>query len=738
MEESTSDPRQEHTPSAEANRPLETLLAISECLLQLEDGSAAPGLMDAAQAGLARLAVEAQGADGTGVAGLCDLGDRVLQAIRTQCLSASSPVIDAMLEMCETMAGAIDGGSDPCGADIVLVTEKLQELLTRDAVTGFHALPVPLVSTPWPGPGTGLAPDMVAEFKAESVEGLQMLEATLLEFERNPRDTECLRAIFRVIHNIKGAADYVGLIQIKTLSHRVEDVLDLTRAGRCEMTTAITDLIFHSVDELRAMITGLQTDGEQDRDLAGLVSALELTKQTPLPEPPAETCDSCQSDDVGIYVSSAEQQLESIAAGCCKLLQGDASDVVLSMIHRGVTTLLAAAPYLEYLESTRLAQPAHELLQAIEVLRQHRTAASEQIAASEAQRSPEQLATQQSHGIVACCEEIVEGNASDTVLATLVRELSNLRTPDAAGGPAELAEAAIAFVQTIDAFRKSRAQHLTQLQIVSGVDAVRSGLGPEPCAADGGEVPVQVTTSSSSAGQEVAAIKKPTAGRGEVSGGASPASPAGKTMRVDQVKLDDYINLAGELVIARNALLHDFGQIRIDGANYHRLKESVERVQRIVADIQANAMSMRMVPVMSVFQRFPRMVRDLAKAQGKQIEIQMFGEDTELDKQVAEKLGDPLVHLIRNSADHGIELPDQRRSAGKSECGLISLRAGREGSSSSPGSRWDFCRHRTKMAWQERPKSDAAWEPIKAFSTWLAGEQRAVPIERVRLSDAES
>ena len=149
-------------------------------------------------------------------------------------------------------------------------------------------------------------------------------------------------------------------------------------------------------------------------------------------------------------------------------------------------------------------------------------------------------------------------------------------------------------------------------------------------------------------------------------------------MRVDQAKLDDYINLAGELVIARNALVHDFGQLRIEGAHRHRLKESVgDAIQRIIADIQANAMSMRMVPVMSVFQRFPRMVRDIAKAQGKQIEIQMVGEDTELDKQVAEKLADPLVHLIRNSADHGIELPEVRRAAGKSDMGLITLKAGR-------------------------------------------------------------
>ena len=253
------------------------------------------------------------------------------------------------------------------------------------------------------------------------------------------------------------------------------------------------------------------------------------------------------------------------------------------------------------------------------------------------------------------------------------------RESAARGSPAELAAAA-AFVRSIEAFRETRSQRLKQLRALSAESPALAGLCGEQCKSDAAPVPMQPATSAG-AEQIAAPPKNPAAGRDQASAAAPTGGSAGKTMRVDQGKLDDYINLAGELVIARNALVHDFGQLRIDGGHHHRLKESVERLQRIVADVQANAMSMRMVPVMSVFQRFPRMVRDLAKAQGKQIEIQLFGEETELDKQVAEKLGDPLVHLIRNSADHGIELPEARRAAGKSESGLITLKAGREGSS---------------------------------------------------------
>ena len=419
MGESLSDAKQEQMPSTETKTPLDALSTISQCLLQLEDSSAAAGAIDLAMSGMLRIGAAAEDAGRTDVAGLCELGDQILDAIRGGALAASSPVIDALLEMCDTMAslaGATDGGSEPCAVDIAPLAEKLQQIVMQARATE------PPVILRVACAGAGLVPDMVAEFKAESIEGLQMLEAVLLEFERNPRDAECVRAIFRVIHNIKGAADYVGLAQIKTLSHRLEDVLDVARAGRRQMTASISDLVFRTVDELKAMIANLLPDGEQDRDLAALVSALEAVKQTPATEPPAEAGPEPASDDeLGVYANSAEQQLESIAACCSKLAQGDASEAVLSTLHRGVTTLLAAAAYLE---PAPFAAPARELLNAIQELRRDRAQMCERSAALGPQRLPDQAAERSGNSIAAYCEEIAQGDSSDAILGALACDLA--------------------------------------------------------------------------------------------------------------------------------------------------------------------------------------------------------------------------------------------------------------------------------------------------------------------------
>ena len=679
MSQSTNAAIPEQIPPAESETPLEALSAICQCLLQLEDSPATPRWIDAAMGGMRRIAGDGKEAGSIDVVALCALGDEILAAIRGGHLRASSPVIDALLEMCETMAtllGAADGGSEACRADIATLSEKLQRVLKQADETEPPATDRPDLSA-WPAAATGLDPDLIAEFKTESTEGLDMLEAVLLAFERNPRDAECVRAIFRVIHNIKGAADYVGLAQIKTLSHRLEDVLDLARSGRCELTAALCDLVFQSVDELKAMIAALVPSGEQDRDLDALVLALKATQQIPATEAPPHACSAPTSgEEPAIYANSAEQQLESIAACCSKLAQGDGSDATLSMIHRGVTTLLAAAPYLE---PAPFAAPARELVEAIEALRQQRRQMCERLAPSTGQGVPDRLAERLGPSAVACCEEMAQGNSSDAVLAALARDLTGLNETASPRSRVELTDAAATLVRSIEAFRETRRQHLKQL----GTPSREVHADAKPCSErrPSEPAPVPMRPVPPAGPDEIVAppANKLAAVRGESSAAAPAGGTAGRTMRVDQAKLDDYINLAGELVIARNALVHDFGQLRLDGA-HHRFKESVERVQRIVADIQANAMSMRMVPVMTVFQRFPRMVRDIAKAQGKHIEIQMFGEDTELDKQVAEKLGDPLVHLIRNSADHGVASPEERRAAGKSEVGLITLKAGREGS----------------------------------------------------------
>jgi two-component system, chemotaxis family, sensor kinase CheA len=184
--------------------------------------------------------------------------------------------------------------------------------------------------------------------------------------------------------------------------------------------------------------------------------------------------------------------------------------------------------------------------------------------------------------------------------------------------------------------------------------------------------------------------KEPTGEAQKSDGGASLAKQmaemrrgADQTIRVDVGRLDSLMNIMGELVLGRNAMLQLTGRIssRYEGQELiDDLNQVATQLNFVTTELQMSVMKMRMLPVGKVFNKFPRVVRDLARNQKKEIDLLISGEETELDKSVIEEIGDPLVHLIRNSADHGIELPDERVKAGKPRLGRIDLIASQEGS----------------------------------------------------------
>lgn len=156
-----------------------------------------------------------------------------------------------------------------------------------------------------------------------------------------------------------------------------------------------------------------------------------------------------------------------------------------------------------------------------------------------------------------------------------------------------------------------------------------------------------------------------------------------QTIRVDVDRLDSLMNLMGELVLGRNALVQTVGKLAVDDAtsqHAEQLNQAAASLNYITTELQMAVMKMRMQPVGKVFSKFPRLVRDLTRDNGKQIELLMSGEETELDKSVIEEIGDPLVHIIRNSCDHGIEMPDVRVAKGKPAKGTVALAACQEGS----------------------------------------------------------
>ena len=155
------------------------------------------------------------------------------------------------------------------------------------------------------------------------------------------------------------------------------------------------------------------------------------------------------------------------------------------------------------------------------------------------------------------------------------------------------------------------------------------------------------------------------------------ATGSGNSIRVDIAKIDGLINMVGELVITQSMLSMLGDEFSMD--KLERLQEGLSQLERHTRELQESVMQVRMLPISFTFSRFPRLVHDLSSKMGKKIELKMTGENTEVDKTVIEKIGDPLVHLVRNSLDHGIEMPDERRAAGKSETGTINLNAYHKG-----------------------------------------------------------
>ncbi|WMC11386.1 chemotaxis protein CheA [Oceanimonas pelagia] len=201
-----------------------------------------------------------------------------------------------------------------------------------------------------------------------------------------------------------------------------------------------------------------------------------------------------------------------------------------------------------------------------------------------------------------------------------------------------------------------------------------AGKGPTATPAPGGAVPTGAVQPAAAKPEASVAAAKPAAKAEAARPAAHQPPPADTTVRVDTRTLDSIMNMVGELVLVRNRLLS-----LQSGHENEEITKAVTNLDAVTGDLQGAVMKTRMQPIKKVFGRFPRVVRDLARSMKKEIELEMVGEETDLDKNLVEALADPLVHLVRNSCDHGIETPEEREAAGKPRKGVIRLTASQEG-----------------------------------------------------------
>ncbi len=407
-----------------------------------------------------------------------------------------------------------------------------------------------------------------ATFFEESREGLEAMEAGLLQLEQGDRDAELINSIFRAAHSIKGGAATFGFDAVAALTHVLETLLDELRAGKRAVTGPSIDAMLASVDVLRALLAEAETGQPADPQASQAVQA----------------------------------RLNAVLAGT----EAPAPVAVAS-----------AAP---------VAEPAGWRI-----------------------------------GFTPAPSLFMSGNDP----LRIIRELDRL-------GPLEVAVRAerLPGFEQLDPLEAYLAWDLGLLGNVprSAVDEAFAWV-EDDCALD-----VQPILP-----EPAAPLPEPAAATSDVGAAPSAHAPeaAESSIRVSTDKIDGLINLVGELVITQ-AMLKQVS-VNLDPALAERLAEGLDLLERNTRDLQEAVIGVRMLPVDAVFRRFPRLVRDLSARLGKQVRLRTLGEGTELDKGLIEKIGDPLVHLVRNAIDHGLELPDARVASGKDAAGTITLAASHQG-----------------------------------------------------------
>lgn len=455
-------------------------------------------------------------------------------------------------------------------------------------------------------------------FFEECSEGLSVMESGLLTLD-NGTDVEEINAIFRAAHSIKGGGASFGFSDISEFTHVMETLLDEMRDGRREVTREIVDLLLESVDVLRDMVAAARDEGDSDEARTATVKA----------------------------------NLETVLAG------GNISGSSETNNDKPTITEDDTASQGKGWQITF--KPAPDMLKGgndpAKIFRELETL-GELTIETDASELPgfDDIAPEQSY---LCWKLELLGDIDRDAIKEVFSWVED---------ECEL---------SIEPLDKQVAEK-------------ENPVDPEE-KADQPEDSVINTESAGEAAEEVTSTeekKVPAAATEEEKPKPKPKSKPKSSgqakehgsIRVGIDKVDALINMVGELVITQSMLSQTSSTLE-EGTvqNYEKLLDGIAQLERNTRELQESVLQIRMLPISFSFSRFPRLVRDLSKSMGKVIELKMTGEHTEVDKNVLEKIGDPLVHLVRNSLDHGIETPDIRGSKGKPETGILELCAYHEG-----------------------------------------------------------
>ena len=452
-------------------------------------------------------------------------------------------------------------------------------------------------------------------FIDETKEHLQSLNTQILELEQNPENMDTINEVFRAAHSLKGMAGTMGYKRMQNLTHDMENVFSEVRNGHIKVNASMIDCLFQCLDALDEYLGNIQESGDEGTN----DNELLIKDLNAMLDGGAEKAEDKKEE----VKAEAEVRVSDTSKEKWKDIPlGDAENHVLSEAAKQGKNIIGLTVYVQ--ESCILkAARAFLVFKALEDL-----------------------------------GEIIVSN------------------PSAQDIEDEKFEYEFSIIMIADCDAKKA---IDAASYVSEIHEVVGSIMTPPAYEEAEEVKEEVKeeTAATQTVQEAPAAKKEAKAPAATQAAEKKGKPVvNRTVRVDIEKLDVLMNLVSELIIAKNSLV---SATNAEGAVNVGVNEHIEYLESVTTNLHESVMKVLMVPIQSVVNKFPRMIRDLQKKLGKKMELYMSGEETELDRTVVDEIGDPLMHLLRNSADHGLESAAVRKERGKPEVGSIFLNAYQEG-----------------------------------------------------------
>ncbi len=473
--------------------------------------------------------------------------------------------------------------------------------------------------------------EILQDFLVEAGEILELLSEQLVELESSPDDSALLNAIFRGFHTVKGGAGFLQLHELVECCHVAENVFDILRKGERRVEPELMDVVLQALDSVNAMFSQVRERTEVTPATPELLAALAR-----LAEPDAQDAPAAEPVAVALEpeMATADKEFEQLLGA----LDGSAAAATAAPVS-GANDEITDAEFEALLDQLhgdgqfKVDSGAAQLACAPKI---HEAPVNDEITDDEFEALLDQL-----HG---------KGQFAEVPAAEPEQSSIDIPVAPAGSGGDHI---------TDDEFEAL----LDQLHGKGKFEAEVVAQAPKPAPAPAPAKPSAAPTKAAAAKPAAAPAKAPAA-----------ASEAETTVRVDTARLDEIMNMVGELVLVRNRLV----RLGADSGD-EAMSKAVSNLDVVTGDLQSAVMKTRMQPIKKAFGRFPRLIRDMARNLKKEINLELIGEETDLDKNLVEALADPLVHLVRNAVDHGIEMPDEREAAGKPRAGKVVLSAEQEG-----------------------------------------------------------